>query len=210
MSDHDEPGDRDQDEPSDRDEAGDQDEPSDDDDLGDQDEPVATVEQPEAQLDEADPAPVEPGVPPRRETDEADLGRRDVSPGYDVQARLFGAVGAWLTVVSIFYGAVSHEYAGTTFLALASGLSFLIAAYMGWQQPRGWRTVTEPSDTDAGAESEEDEPWFPEASIWPFVMGVAIVLVGNGLLLGRWLLLPSLVFLAFALAGFTRQTRWRD
>jgi Cytochrome c oxidase subunit IV len=173
-------------------------------------EPALAADRPDDEQEAVASAPDEPGVPPRPETDEADLGRRDISPGYDVQARLFGAVGAWLTVVSIFYGAVSHEYAGTTFLALASGLSFLIAAYMGWQQPRGWRTAVERSAAEAYAETEEDEPWFPEASIWPFVTGAAIVLVGNGLLLGRWLLLPSLVFLAFALAGFTRQTRWRD
>ena len=36
-----------------------------------------------------------------------------------------------------------------------------------------------------------------------------VALVGNGLLLGRWMLIPAGVFLAWALSGMIRQGRRR-
>jgi len=130
-----------------------------------------------------------------------DAGRDDESPGFDIQARIFAFIGTFLTVVSIGYGLLSREWAGTTMLALASGLAFTFGAYVGWQKP--------PPGTGV-EEVEDDQPWFPTASGWPFALAVGMVLVANGLLLGVWLFLPASAFLAYALAGFVRQSRLRS
>jgi len=138
-----------------------------------------------------------------------DLGREDDSPGFDVQARIFAGLGAFLSAVSIFYGFLTYEWAGTTMLALTSGLMFTIGAYVGWQKPGGGTSVDDAEPVPAGPGSEAAEPWFPAASVWPFAVGLALVLVGNGLLLGTWLLLPAAALLVFALGGFVVQARRR-
>jgi hypothetical protein len=132
-----------------------------------------------------------------------DGGRDDDSPGFDIQARMFALIGAFLVVVSLVYWFVSYEQAGTVMLSLASALAFTIGAYLGWKKPPAGTSVDE--QERAGAE----EPWFPHASGWPFALAAALVLVANGLLLGLWLLLPASAFLAYAIAGFIQQSRVR-
>ncbi len=132
-----------------------------------------------------------------------DAGRGDDSPGFDVQARIFTGIGVFMTVVSIVYGFISYEWAGTVMLSLSSGLAFLTGAYLGWRKPAHESTFTEPGN------EPDDEPWFPTASIWPFAVGAGAALVANGLLLGTWLLAPSVVVLAYAVAGFVLQSRRR-
>jgi len=133
-----------------------------------------------------------------------DDGSADDSPGFDIQARIFAAIGSFMTLVSVGYGLISREWAGTTMLALASGLAFTVGAYVGWNKPPGGTSVDE-----AQHPQEADEPWFPTASGWPFALALGMVLVANGLLLGLWLLLPAAAFLAYAVAGFVRQSRFR-
>lgn len=141
-------------------------------------------------------------------TDQAgrdDAGRTDESPGFDVQARMFTFIGTFLTVASIGYGFWTREAAGATMLALASGLAFTTGGYLGWTKPPAGATAGQAQHSEHG-----EEPWFPDASIWPFVLGIGLALVANGLLLGTWLLLPGAGFLLYAVAGFVRQTRHRS
>jgi hypothetical protein len=134
--------------------------------------------------------------------DRDDAGRTDESPGFDTQAQMFTFLGVFLTVLSLVYGFWTKEAAGATLLALASGLSFTTGGYLGWRKP--------PPGADVGQTQHDDvEPWFPDASIWPFAIGAALALVGNGLLLGTWLLIPAAMFLLYTLIGFVVQTRRR-
>lgn len=133
-----------------------------------------------------------------------DAGREDESPGFDIQARIFTFLGVFLTVFSFIYGFWTKEPAGTTMLALASGLAFLTGSYLGWRKPPGGATV---EDVEHGG--GHDDAWFPDSSIWPFALGVGLALVANGLLLGTWLLLPASLLLTYAVAGFVTQTRRR-
>lgn len=121
--------------------------------------------------------------------------------GFGMQARLFAFVGTFFTVVSLGYGFWTYEWAGTTMLALASGLAFTVGAYVGWN--------LNGSPAAGAGHRIGEEPWFPAASGWPFAVALGMVLVGNGLLLGLWMLLPASAFLAFGLAGFIRQSRYR-
>ena len=148
---------------------------------------------------------VEISTPDDPERDDA--GREDDSPGFDIQARIFALVGTFMSVVSIVYGFLTYEWAGTVMLVLSSALAFTIGAYIGWDKPnRSSAAVDEPG---APQGHDDEEPWFPSSSGWPFALGVGLVLVANGLLLGVWLLLPAGAFLAFALAGFIHQSRVR-
>ncbi len=147
----------------------------------------------------------------REEAERDDAGRDAEEPGdagWKLQATIFGGVAGFIAVIAAIYWFVSYEHAGSTFLALTAAMALLTAAYVGW--PRK-------AHDSADAAHEEHEPghdphdgvWFPEASIWPFAIGAGMVLVGNGLLLGRWLLIPAAVFLVWALAAMIRQGRHR-
>lgn len=134
-----------------------------------------------------------------------DAGRSDHA-GWGTQARMFGGIGVFIAVIGTVYWFMSYETAGTTFLALTSAMAFIAAGYVGW--PRGARPIGEHGPAEPGHDPH-DGVWFPEASIWPFAVGAGMVLVANGLLLGRWLLIPAGVFLLWALAGMIRQGRHR-
>lgn len=151
-----------------------------------------------------------------------DAGRRDTSIGWEVQARIFAVLALFVLAMSLGYGLLSQEWAGTTLLALTSVMAFLTAAYIGWM-PRGQRRLvaTARDGSEPGGEGAavgdlpepghdpHDGVWFPTASIWPFAVAIGMTLVGNGLLLGRWMLLPASVFLGWALVGMIRQGRRR-
>lgn len=145
------------------------------------------------------------GTEADQDTGRDDAGRDDDSPGFDLQARIFAALGTFLSLVSIGYGFLTYEWAGTVMLTLTSALMFTVGAYVGWRKPPAGTSVD-----DQQASDTEPVPWFPAASIWPFALGLAVVLVGNGLLLGTWLLLPAAAFLVFSLGGFILQTRRRS
>jgi hypothetical protein len=136
-----------------------------------------------------------------------DAGRTDDDPGFVFQARMFTGIGVFMFVISIVYGFISKEAAGITMLVLAGGLATLTAAYIGVHEPRADLSVDDA--IEAGTAGDE-EPWFPHASVWPFTVGLGAFLVGNGLLLGLWLVLPAAVVLGGAIIGFTRQSRQRS
>ena len=135
-------------------------------------------------------------------TEPLDAEGADERHAFTVQVRVFAGLALFLVALSVGYGIWTREYAGTTLLLLTAGLTGLNAVYLWWRRPL--RTAGEASTGEA-----DDEPWFPVGSIWPFAIGVGVVLVGNGLLLGLWLFLPSVVVLAAAVWGFAGQSRRR-
>jgi hypothetical protein len=132
-----------------------------------------------------------------------DAGREDDSPGFDVQARLFFFVGAFLVVISAIYWFITYEDAGSVMLLLAGALGLTVTGYLAWKRPPHATSV------DEAEPAGDEEPWFPAASGWPFALAIGMVLAANGLLLGLWLLLPAGAFLAYAIAGFILQSRVR-
>jgi hypothetical protein len=135
-----------------------------------------------------------------------DAGRTDDSTGFDIQARMFGGIGAFVFLLATVYWFVSYEPAGTTMLALAGGLATLTAVYIWLNQPASDIDVDQAADPHG---EDLDQPWFPHASIWPFAVGAGAVLVANGILLGLWMVLPAGFVLAGAIIGFSRQSRQR-
>ncbi len=123
-----------------------------------------------------------------------------------LQARIFGGIAVFMIVIGAIYWFMSYEAAGTTFLLVSAGMTGLPALYLGW--PRKGGEETPPEDPEPGHDPH-DGVWFPDASIWPLAIGGSMVLVANGFLLGRWLLIPALVLLVWSLAGMVRQGRHR-
>lgn len=151
---------------------------------------------------------VEPNVA-EEESERDDAGRSEAAAhaGWTLQAKLFGGVGGFIVAIALLYWFVSYEHAGSTLLALAAVLALMTAAYVAW--PRKGR---EPHDDDHQPEpghDPHDGVWFPQASIWPFAIAAGMALIANGLLLGRWLVIPAAVFLAWSIAGLIRQGRHR-
>lgn len=134
----------------------------------------------------------------------------DTEGGAEVRAsRLQGWMFAGLTVFSIIaslvYLLMSHEPAGTTLLLLTGGLTGICGLYVSWTRPPKTHAPTTAND-----DRDHQEQWFPHASPWPLAVAVGVVLMGNALLLGLWVILPAGVLLAASLAGFAAQSRHRS
>jgi hypothetical protein len=136
---------------------------------------------------------------------EVDAEGADEKRAFALQTRVFAFIGLFMFVVSIGYAAWTQEPAGSALLALAGGLATTTAAYLGWP-----RHPVPDEDRVRSIDARDEAPWFPEASIWPFAMGLAVFLVANGILLGLWLLIPASFVLAFAVTGFVLQSRRRS
>jgi hypothetical protein len=157
---------------------------------------------------DADEALVEPNVA-EEESQRDDAGRTEEGgghAGWTLQGKLFGGVGVFIVLIALLYWFVSYEHAGSTLLALAAVLALMTAAYVAW--PRKGHETAEDEHLEPGHDPH-DGVWFPEASIWPFAIGAGMALIANGLLLGRWLVIPAAVFLAWSIAGMIRQGRHR-
>jgi hypothetical protein len=145
------------------------------------------------------------------ESERDDAGRSAAAghAGWGTQAAMFCGIGGFMALIGIIYWFMSYEWTGTVLLGLTASMAIGSGLYLGW--PRRGQGGLEP---DGGQRLEpghdpHDGVWFPEASVWPFAIGAGMVLVGNGLLLGRWLLIPGAVFLTWSLAGMVRQGRRR-
>jgi uncharacterized membrane protein YfcA len=115
-----------------------------------------------------------------------------------VQWRIFFGLAALIAVLGAIYWFVSYEDAGTTLLALASGLALLCGGYLFVQDRKG-----------AGAARPEGETYLPHASVWPFGIGFGVFLAFNGLILGLAWTVPGAVLVATSVGGFVLQSRHR-
>jgi hypothetical protein len=132
--------------------------------------------------------------------------------GMRVQSRIFLGIAAFLAVAAAAYGVTSSEESGTTMLFLAGGMAVIVGGYLAVQA----RAATDSGDPDrpggggAGDPAVEGEAYLPHASIWPFGMGMGLVVMANGLALGLWALIPGALLSASCLWGYARQSRRRD
>lgn len=169
--------------------------------MSDEDRPVDDVVEEEAKTED---------VVAREEAERDDAGRgstgSDDTEAWQLQAKIFGGVAAFMVLIATVYWFISYEAAGTTFLAVAACMTGLPALYLAWPRNRGGGPL--PHRAEPGHDPH-DGVWFPEASIWPLAIGASMALFANGLLLGRWLWIPAVVLLAWSIAGMIRQGRHR-
>lgn len=115
---------------------------------------------------------------------------------------LLGVAG-FLGGAALLYGATAGDEAGSVLLLLASGLAAMIGGYLLTQPGR------EPVEA-TGESAAEAEAYLPAASIWPFWVGLGATVLGHGLVLGLWGLIPGGLVTAIGVLGFSGQSRRRD
>lgn len=114
--------------------------------------------------------------------------------------RIFLGIGALVGILAVIYWFTAYEDAGTVMLVLAAVLALWFGLFL-WLQ---WRRPPSSSPPSAAAQ------YLPDASVWPFAIGLGAALIANGLVLGIWVIFPGALLLAFGLLGLIRQTRHRD
>jgi hypothetical protein len=117
-----------------------------------------------------------------------------------LEGRIFLGLAIFIAVLGAIYWFVSYEDAGTTLLALASGLALLSGGYLLVQDRKG----------ATAARPEEEEPYLPHSSVWPFGIGFGLFLAANGLILGPAWTLPGAVLVGTSVGGFVLQSRYRQ
>ena len=110
-------------------------------------------------------------------------------------------LGLLVSLMGAVYWFTSYENAGTTMLGLAACLALLVGGYL---------TLTARRATAHGGGDGGAEPYLPHASVWPFFVGAAALVAANGLALGLFALVPGVIALGIALAGYAGQSRRRD
>jgi len=118
-----------------------------------------------------------------------------------VQWRIFLGIAAFVALIGAIYWFMTYEDAGTTLLALTSGLAAFFGGYLLLQDRK-----RPPAAAAADAEAEH---YLPDSSLWPFGIGVGVFLAFNGLILGLPWTLPGVVLVATSIGGFARQSRHR-
>ncbi|MEO6123620.1 MAG: cytochrome c oxidase subunit 4 [Ilumatobacteraceae bacterium] len=127
-----------------------------------------------------------------------------------VQWMLFLGVAVFIAILAIVYWFVSYEYAGTTMLALASGLSATFGGFLFIQDHRNPDSTDGPvAAASHHAEGEDPDHYLPTTSWWPLVIGIGMVLGLNGLILSWPYAVPGMAVLMFGIGGFVSDSRRR-
>lgn len=132
--------------------------------------------------------------------------------GMRAQARIFLGIALFLVIAAAVYGLTSAEEAGTTMLLLAGGMALIVGGYFS-VQARSSTDSAEPDRSGGGGEADpatQGEAYLPHSSVWPFAMGMGMVVTANGLALGGWALVPGVLLTAASTWGYARQSRRRD
>jgi hypothetical protein len=145
-------------------------------------------------------------------------GRRSIGTPVAEEFRFFLRSALYVLVVGIVYWFVSYEAAGTVLLLgvglasaafIALGLAFgrRTGAGRGGGGALGWvnRVIGFSEAPDEPAPLEGGPEIVPLASAWPILAAAGATVVGLGLVLGPWLLVPGAVLTVAALLGWLVQ-----
>ena len=118
-----------------------------------------------------------------------------------VEGRIFVVLFVFLAISTVVYGVLSHEWVGTTALALSSGLAFLIGYYVLFT---GRRIDDRPEDDPEGevADGAGELGFFSPHSWWPLALAASASIVALGLVFAWWLVALGLVALTMSIIGF--------
>ena len=142
------------------------------------------------------------------------------------ELRFFLRIGLFIVGVLVAYWLLSYEPAGSALLLFLALALLVFSAWVALQRPRAWRDALRvpgrspltragrsmvavlglpdgPRDDDAPLEAGA-EP-LPPSSVWPFLAGLAVLLVSLGLVYGPWLALPGIVLGGAAAWGWLTQ-----
>jgi hypothetical protein len=117
-----------------------------------------------------------------------------------VEGGLFMFVFVFLGTCDAVYWFTSYDPTGTTALALAAGLGFIIGTYC---LATGRRIDPRPEDSSEGemAEGAGEVGFFSPYSWWPMTLGLAVALLGVGWIYGWWLFIIGVACVVLAVGG---------
>jgi hypothetical protein len=118
---------------------------------------------------------------------------------------LLGA-GTFSAVVAVVYWFLSYEDAGFMLL-LFMGIA---AAFLGgWflLRTRGRRPPEDDAEAEHAEEAGAEVGRFSGGSLWPLVMGLALIIAVEGFVYGAWLLRVGAVLFAWAAIGLMLESR---
>jgi protein-S-isoprenylcysteine O-methyltransferase Ste14 len=118
-----------------------------------------------------------------------------------VEGFLFAGCAVFFAVVDAVYWYFSKDPTGTTALALAVGLAFLIGFYLLFT---GRRLPQRPEDDPEGEISQGtgELGFFSPHSWWPLFLGLAAATAAVGFAVGWWLFLIGALATLLAAIGF--------
>jgi cytochrome c oxidase subunit IV len=118
-----------------------------------------------------------------------------------VEAYLFLGCAVFFGTADLVYWNLSHDPTGTTALALAVCLAFLIGFYVMFT---GRRLPPRPEDNQEGdiVEGTGELGFFSPHSWWPLFVGLAAAIAAIGVALGWWMFLIGLLALFLTTIGF--------
>ena len=118
-----------------------------------------------------------------------------------VEGLFFAGVAIFFAVVDVVYWYTSHDPTGTTALALAVGLAFLIGFYI---FVTGRRTGLRPEDREDAdiAEAAGEYGFFSPHSWWPLFAAGSAAVAALGVVFAWWLVIIGLMLVIMSAFGF--------
>ena len=118
-----------------------------------------------------------------------------------VEGYLFMGCAAFFTAADVIYWFTSHDPTGTTALALAICLAFLVGFYLLFT---GRRLPRRPEDNPVAeiADGAGEIGFFSPHSWWPLILGMSCALAAVGVAIGWWLALIGMLFVVLSAIGF--------
>jgi hypothetical protein len=119
-----------------------------------------------------------------------------------VEGLLFALYAAFLGSITAIYWLLSRDPTGTTALGLSGGLAFIIGYYLLFTARRLDARPEDRGDAEI-AEGAGEIGFFAPHSWWPILTAAAFLVVGSGLIFGRFLLFIGIPAILLAVVGFT-------
>jgi hypothetical protein len=118
-----------------------------------------------------------------------------------VEGLLFAGVAVFFAGVDVVYWYTSHDPTGTTALAIAVALGFLVGFYL---FITGRRTGMRPEDRPNAdiSEAAGEFGFFSPHSWWPLFTAGAVAIVGVGIVFAWWLAIVGLMCVVITALGF--------
>ena len=118
-----------------------------------------------------------------------------------IEGLLFAGCAVFFAIIDAVYWYLSHDPTGTTALALAVGLAFLVGFYL---FVTGRRTGLRPEDRpDADiSEAAGEYGFFSPHSWWPLMTAASAAIVALGVVFLWWMVILGLMLVIMSALGF--------
>jgi hypothetical protein len=135
--------------------------------------------------------------------------------GLPTEATLFFGLGGFTFVIGLIYAVTTSmvgdfEAAGTAALWGVSAFAATFGTFL-------WRAVERiQGDFEAleeahaaGDPAADEVLYLPTTSVWPFGVALGMALIGAGIPMGFWVMVPGVAIFGYSILGFAHQTRTR-